>query len=74
MKMSVNEDGVIAGSDSFWELEQYKRTVKRHEDGLKLCNELSQLIQERADLEKNYAKALKSWSQKFGKTVESGKF
>lgn len=63
---------MIGSSDSFWEIDQYKRTVKRHEDGFKLCNELMQLIQERADLEKAYAKSLKAWSHKWSSSIEKG--
>ena len=70
--MSVNEDGVSAGSDSFFEVDQYKRTVKRQEEGLRLCSELMTLIQERAEVEKHYAKALKAWNKKWIEAVEKG--
>ena len=62
----------MAGSDSFWEPGNYKRTTKRIEDGNKLCNELSLLIQERAEIEKNYAKSLKGWAEKWNNTIEKG--
>merc|ERR1712156_785642 len=42
------------------------------EDGNKLCNELSLLIQERADIEKAYAKQLKSWAAKWNNIIEKG--
>ena len=42
--MSVNDE-VIVGSDSFFEVDQYKRTVKRQDDGFRLCTELMALIQ-----------------------------
>lgn len=59
-------------SDSFWEPGNYKRTTKRIEDGYKLCAELQNLVQERADIEKAYAKNLKSWSKKWQDLIEKG--
>lgn len=59
-------------SDSFWEPGNYKRTVKRTEDGFKLCNDLIQLIAERAEIEKAYAKNLKTWSKKWSELIERG--
>lgn len=63
---------LIATSDSFWEPGNYKKTTKRIEDGYKLCNDLMQLIQERADIEKAYAKSLKGWSKKWNDLIEKG--
>ncbi|EDS38054.1 membrane traffic protein [Culex quinquefasciatus] len=59
-----------AGSDSFWEPGNYKRTTKRIEDGYRLCTDLQTLIQERAEIEKGYAKSLKTWSKKWGELIE----
>uniref|UniRef100_A0A6G1SCZ5 Protein kinase C and casein kinase substrate in neurons protein 1 n=1 Tax=Aceria tosichella TaxID=561515 RepID=A0A6G1SCZ5_9ACAR len=50
----------------------YKKTTKRIEDGFKLCNDLVQLVQERCDIEKNYAKSLSSWSNKWNNTISRG--
>jgi protein kinase C and casein kinase substrate in neurons protein len=63
---------LTAGSDSFWEPGNYKRTTKRIEDGFKLCTDLTVLIQERAEIEKGYAKNLKTWTKKWGDLIEKG--
>ena len=68
-----SEENFMAGSDSFWEPGNYKRTTKRIEDGNKLCNELMSLAAERADIEKEYAKKLKGWAAKWNNTIEKGK-
>jgi hypothetical protein len=65
-------DFVEATSDSFWEVGQYKRTVKRCEDGHKLCNDMIQMIAERADIEKSYSKSLKAWSKKWNDYLLKG--
>ena len=70
--MSVNDEILYAGSDSFWDVGGYKDTVKRCEDGLSLTQKLSALVQERADIEKHYATELKEWSKKWNKFLETG--
>lgn len=72
--MSHHSDDQLlqAGSDSFWEPGNYKRTTKRIEDGYKLCQDLTQLIQERAEIEKAYAKSLRTWSKKWAELIEKG--
>jgi len=68
-----SEDGMlIASSDSFWEPGNYKRTTKRIEDGYRLCNDLMQLVQERAEIEKAYSRNLKTWSKKWADAIEKG--
>lgn len=73
--MSHHSDDQLlqAGSDSFWDPGNYKRTAKRIDDGYRLCQELQQLIQERAEIEKGYAKNLKAWAKKWGELIEKGK-
>ncbi|CAG2163027.1 unnamed protein product [Oppiella nova] len=63
---------LIAGSDSFWEPGNYKKTTKRTDDGNKLFNDLTLLIKERADIEQNYAKSLRTWSKKWNELIEKG--
>lgn len=73
--MSNHSDDAIVScgvSDSFWEPGNYKKTTKRIDDGFKLCNDLVQLIQERCDIEKNYAKSLHGWSKKWNDIIAKG--
>ncbi|CAH1787193.1 unnamed protein product [Owenia fusiformis] len=71
--MSVSDSaGLDPTSDSFWEVHQYKRTVKRIDDASKLCNELTLMIQDRADIEKAYAKSLRNWSRVWNEKIEKG--
>ncbi|XP_018903485.2 protein kinase C and casein kinase substrate in neurons protein 1 isoform X2 [Bemisia tabaci] len=72
MSHHSDDNMLIASSDSFWEPGNYKRTTKRIEDGYKLCTDLGTLIQERADIEKAYAKSLKGWSKKWNELIEKG--
>ncbi|XP_071453206.1 protein kinase C and casein kinase substrate in neurons protein 1 isoform X2 [Hetaerina americana] len=69
---SAEDNLLVAGSDSFWEPGNYKRTTRRVEDGFKLCGDLEKLVQERADLEKGYAKGLRAWSKKWNDLIEKG--
>lgn len=74
--MSNHSDEAIAThcplSESFWEPGNYKRTTKRIEDGFRLCNDLVQLVEERCDIEKNYAKSLNSWSKRWNDSISRG--
>lgn len=57
---------------SFWDIEGFKRTLRRTEDGMSQCNELMKLMQERAEIEKEYAKRLHVWAKKWTEGIEKG--
>jgi hypothetical protein len=61
-----------AGAISFWDIEGFKRTTKRTEDGMQQCHELMKLMQERAEIEKDYAKRLHIWAKKWTESIEKG--
>ncbi|CAH2055655.1 unnamed protein product, partial [Iphiclides podalirius] len=63
---------LTVASDSFWEPGNYKRTTRRIDDGHRLCGELQALVQERADIEKTYAKSLRGWGKKWNDLIEKG--
>ena len=50
---------VVASTGNFWLVGNYKKVVSKIEDGVKLCEEFSQMMQERAEIENLYAKKLK---------------
>lgn len=69
-----NSDGNSARANSpalpltgfnFWDVNSYKKTVKRIDDGAKLCDDLLKLLAERAEIEGLYAAKLQ------GKTREN---
>ncbi|KAG7255076.1 hypothetical protein CRUP_012901 [Coryphaenoides rupestris] len=75
-KMSVSYDECAGGAgaddtmDSFWEVGNYKRAVKRFDDGHRLCNDLMGCLQERAKIEKAYGDQLTGWSKRWRQLIE----
>lgn len=56
----------------FSQVGNYKRAVKRFDDGHRLCNDLMGCLQERAKIEKAYGDQLTAWSKRWRQLIEKG--
>jgi len=59
-------------TESFWDIGNYRKVVKRVDDGLRLCNDFIRMSQEKAEIEAKYAKNLQNWSKKWEDLVTKG--
>ena len=69
-----SEEDLLADgeTDSFWDIGNYKRVVKRVDDGARLCGDFVKMAQERADIEAKYSKHLSQWARKWEELLSKG--
>ncbi len=70
-----SEDDILsleASTDSFWDIGNFRRVIKRIENGARLCSDLVKMAQERIDIEAKYARGLHQWSKKWEDVISNG--
>ncbi|XP_040289261.1 protein kinase C and casein kinase substrate in neurons protein 1-like [Bufo bufo] len=58
-------------NDSFWMPNNYSSTVKRMEDGYRLCDDIIACFQDRAKIEKQYSLQMEEWVRKWKPIVDT---
>ena len=74
-RLTQSEEDIIqmvAKTDSFWDIGNYKRVVKRIDEGARLCSDFVKMAQERAEIESKYVKHLQHWAKKWEDLVMKG--
>ncbi|XP_072046931.1 uncharacterized protein [Amphiura filiformis] len=66
--MAMDNDG----PRSFWDVDQYRRVIKRIENGYRSCDNFLTMVQERAEIEVRYAKSVRKWTEKWSGMLEKG--
>ncbi|XP_014676207.1 PREDICTED: protein kinase C and casein kinase substrate in neurons protein 2-like [Priapulus caudatus] len=66
------DDTIAVDVGSFWEVGNYRRTVKRVDDGHLACKEFVQMVKERCDIEQKYATLLKEHGERWKKKLDHG--
>lgn len=70
--MFTSADDTISADESFWEIGQYRRTVKRVDDGYLSCKEFTQMVKERIEIEQKHATMLKEHAERWKKKLDHG--
>ena len=60
---------ILINLSCFIHVGNYKKTVKRIDDGAIMCDELLRMVGERAEIEAKYARKLTAWEEKWKKQV-----
>ncbi|XP_063157175.1 protein kinase C and casein kinase substrate in neurons protein 3-like isoform X1 [Candoia aspera] len=58
-------------TNSFWMPNHYQSTVKRLDDGYRVCDQIVACFQERAKIERNYALMMEEWTRKWRPLVDA---
>ena len=61
-----------AVGNSFWDIKQYAKTIRRLENANKLCTDICNMLQDRVEIEKSYSSSLHKWSTKWVSYLETG--
>eukprot|EP00127_Corallochytrium_limacisporum_P003715 Clim_evm47s152 gene=Clim_evmTU47s152 len=71
-KLSFNLSTNGPEGTNFYEINGYKQVTVRYDHGFTLCEELEQMLKERAAIEQSYHDKLVKWAGKWEKVVKGG--